>query len=372
MSLLKNLGDEPLKTFTVSLDYTEAVAIKDFKDVGSHSWTQVDDEPILVIPGAPARWTNPSIPLQVAPDQGTRFIDHTGAQCDKQGVHRLAPVFQSVDFCTPNFDYKQLDIICNRNNLRNLLHWVEYSTKKDFRIDLHLINGDKTLVMVEHEVSKTEDIPEGAFRGYGDNFRQRAVIAPPGQTRHNRIVTYTLGDFRLLMGHKVEAAFRDKDTQDDVDFLANALGKAKVGKAGPTRSETPGTLQMRQGEDPYKQYKFVEIKTMSQRKEIDWKDFYPQLYLSQTAQVRVARHDRGTFRKMETYDIFSKDLKNEQEIMELRLAKLALFLKELRSTLRELGVGPWSLVCKQGTLRLYDSKDDPLPDFILSRFNVDE
>ena len=190
MSLLKNLSPESLKTFTVSLEYPEAMVIKDFKDVGSHSWTEVDGSPVLVIPGAPPRWTNPAPPIRVQPDQGVRFVDHTGAQCDKLGVNRLAPLFQSVDYCTPEFDYKQLDIVCNRNNLRNLLHWIEYSTKKDFRIDLHLVNDGKTLVMLEHEVATTEVVSPDEFRGYGDNFRRRTVIAQPGQTRHNRIVTY--------------------------------------------------------------------------------------------------------------------------------------------------------------------------------------
>lgn len=123
-------------------------------------------------------------------DDGVRFVDHTGAQVEKLGVSRLQPIIQVIEHCKPEFDFKGLDLVCNRNNMRNLLRWVLGSTEKDFRIDLYLTNNKKTIIMLEYELECIETLPVGTFRGYGDNFRKATAIAQPGQTRHNRIVNY--------------------------------------------------------------------------------------------------------------------------------------------------------------------------------------
>jgi hypothetical protein len=128
--------------------------------------------------------------MNVHPDQGLRYIDHTGAQCARLGVSRLMPLIQSVEICTPGFDYRELDLICNRNNLRNLISWIEGTDKKNFRIEIHLVNAGKSIVMVENAIKNTEFIARGGSNGFGDNFRASAVRNPEGQARHNRIVTY--------------------------------------------------------------------------------------------------------------------------------------------------------------------------------------
>jgi hypothetical protein len=145
---------------------------------------------IILLVGKPPQWRQPVLPLRLPPDEGIRFVDHTGAQVEKLGVSRLQPMFQVIEHCTPDFDYKSLDLVCNRNNMRNLLRWILESTEKDFRIDLYLTNGQKTIVMLEHELENTETVPAGTFRGFGDNFRKATAIPPPGQSRHNRVVNY--------------------------------------------------------------------------------------------------------------------------------------------------------------------------------------
>jgi len=107
-------------------------------------------------------------------------------------VSRLMPLIQSVEICTPTFDFHNVNILCNRNNLRNLFSWIEgpADTVKEFRIDLYLANGGKALVMLQHEENCTEFTPSGTFRGFGDNFRKSRVRAVAGQTRHNRVVAF--------------------------------------------------------------------------------------------------------------------------------------------------------------------------------------
>jgi hypothetical protein len=140
--------------------------------------------------GEPPTWIQPTLPLRVPADQGMRYIDHTGEQCEQANICRLMPLFQSIEHCASDFEFANINLVCNRNNLRNLLRWITGTTKKDFRIDLHLVNDQKTLIMLEYEVECTEFVSPETFRGYGDNFRKKTVRAPSTQTRHNRIVTY--------------------------------------------------------------------------------------------------------------------------------------------------------------------------------------
>jgi hypothetical protein len=207
MALLANLIPVSLKTFSpLPLD-TSPAALSDFSTIASYSWMEEAGKPVLAVPGkflkvlmvakthqatigAPPKWSEPQLPMSVAPDQGLRYIDHTGAQCARLWVSRLMPLIQSVDICTPDFDYRKLDLVCNRNNLRNLIRWIEGTYEKDFRIEIHLVNAGKTIVMVEHATAYTEFLPLGSLSGFGDNFRARAVINPKGQARHNRVVTY--------------------------------------------------------------------------------------------------------------------------------------------------------------------------------------
>jgi hypothetical protein len=208
MALRKNLSPVPSKAFTAPSD-VPSVALEEFSTVASYSWMTTVGPPTLAIPGMydhlvstrchithsvhsgePPKWIQPTLPLRLPADQGVRYVDHTGDQCEQANVCRLMPLFQSVEHCAPDFDFTNINLVCNRNNLRNLLRWITGTTKKDFRIDLQLVNDQKTLVMLEYEEACTEVVPPGTFRGFGDNFRKKAVLTPPAQTRHNRIVTY--------------------------------------------------------------------------------------------------------------------------------------------------------------------------------------
>jgi hypothetical protein len=208
MSLFPNLVPTPLKTLEQPRD-TPHAELHSLLTIGSHSWMEINGKPTLAIPGklllvyseschtdqcklgAPPKWAEPRVPLRVPADKGTHFIDHNGAKCEEADAHRLAPLFQSVEHCSPKFDFKGVNLVCNRNNIRNLLRWLDGTTKKDFRIDLHLVNNNKTIVMQEYEIKYTEEVnPSVEFRGFGVNFRAKVTSSPIGQTRHNRVVNY--------------------------------------------------------------------------------------------------------------------------------------------------------------------------------------
>lgn len=211
MTLLKGLDATPLKTFTLpSSSNITAATLSDFRTVASNSWVKEKGKPVaaMVVPGeqtvlspttyhlyfkgAPPTWVEPSLPTSILPDQGVRYIDFSGAQCARRNASRLDPLLQSVDICSPELEYGRFDLICSRNNLRNLLRWIEGTQpkNKEFRIDVHLVNSGKTILMSEYEVKCTQFISSKSGQGYGDNFRVKAVREARGQTRHNRLVAY--------------------------------------------------------------------------------------------------------------------------------------------------------------------------------------
>jgi hypothetical protein len=92
-------------------------------------------------------------------------------------------------------DYKALDLISNRNNLRKLLRWATGGADKAFRIDVELV-GTKTVVFSRCEEETAETIPSGEFRGFGYTFRQAVTSnIVRNATGHQRIITYVSQSF---------------------------------------------------------------------------------------------------------------------------------------------------------------------------------
>jgi hypothetical protein len=186
------------------------------------------------------------------------------------------------------------------------------------------------------------------------------------------------------MGHKVEAYADERRTahSEDMDSLLSSFGGIRIADRAsrlPTTSSTSAStsttsVTFTDGEIPVqrtagalKDYQFVEIKTMAQRKVVDWRLFHPQLYLSQTKQVLVARHARGQFVSIEKYQLNDAALRQQMEHTEQTLGKLLEFMRRLFVALKASGNGPWARVCTNGILKLHKSTELP-PQDVLSRF----
>jgi hypothetical protein len=199
----------------------------------------------------------------------------------------------------------------------------------------------------------------------------------------SHIALQQLGDLRFLMAHKVEAYADEQRVApvEDVDSLISSFGGIRIADRGsrPVATSTTltststtsvtftdGEIPVQRTTDVFKDYKFVEIKTMGQRKEIDWRRFHPQLYLSQTEKVLVARHARGQFVSIEKYQLGDEALRQEMEHTKQTLGRLLEFIRHLFVAVKASGSGPWALVCRDGILKLYDSTESP-PQDILSR-----
>jgi hypothetical protein len=200
----------------------------------------------------------------------------------------------------------------------------------------------------------------------------------------SNLTSQQLGDLRFLMGHKVEAYADERRAprSEDVDSLISSFGGIRIADKGgrPVATSsaststsatsvtfTDGEIPVQRTTDLFKDYKFVEIKTMAQRKAVDWRLFHPQLYLSQTKEVLVARHARGQFVSIEKFQLDDVTLRQQTEHTEQTLGRLLEFIRRLFVAVKASGSGPWALVCRNGILKLHTSTESP-PQDILSRF----
>jgi hypothetical protein len=200
----------------------------------------------------------------------------------------------------------------------------------------------------------------------------------------SNIALQQLGDLRFLMGHKVEAYADERQAarSEDVDSLISSFGGIRIEDQGsrPVATSstsaststssvtfTDGEIPVQKTTDVFKDYKFVEIKTMGQRKAIDWRRFHPQLYLSQTKEVLIARYARSQFVSIEKHQLNDAALRQQLEHTEQTLGGLLEFIQRLFVAVKASGSGPWALVCKNGILKLHESTESP-PQDILSRF----
>lgn len=103
------------------------------------------------------------------------------------------------------------------------------------------------------------------------------------------------------------------------------------------------------------QENLVEVTTMGQNKPVIWNRVFPQLYLSGTPHLFVAKHFKGSFATLHRYHLHSSSLRQYTEAAEQGLGKLVKSLEELSNYLQGAGPGVgFSLIGgASGDLKLY-------------------
>lgn len=117
----------------------------------------------------------------------------------------------------------------------------------------------------------------------------------------------------------------------------------------------------------------IEITTRAARKGLDWKDVYPQLYLSQTPSLYLAKHTRGTFGRVEKMQINSQGMAARAREAEATMTKFQALLRYILKAVRKHGQGvPLCLVYRAGKLQLYRRRKgtrQPFGKDILRKFH---
>ncbi|KAI6162843.1 hypothetical protein EDD17DRAFT_1776415 [Pisolithus thermaeus] len=270
----------------------------------------------------------------------------------------LTPIFAAVDSLHDDFQYHGLDLVTDRNNLRKLLRCIDRQHDKTFRIDIDLLG--KTCLFTRREETLVETIQ--GFRGYGHQYELAATKprrGSEGEISHHRIVSYDFGGLKVLLRYKVDAC---TVLESEDDSLLASFSALSVGTRGASTLSNDSAFSTRFGvkvkmsspRSVVPQSSVIEIKTRAAHKELDWKEFYPQLYLSQTLHLYLAKHTRGMFSQVEKFQLNSEGMAVHARGAEAAMAKLEVLLKAILKAVRERGEGvPLSLVYRAGKLQLY-------------------
>ena len=117
----------------------------------------------------------------------------------------------------------------------------------------------------------------------------------------------------------------------------------------------------------------LEMTTRSERNALtyDWKENYPQLFLSQTPHHFLAIHRAGTFSRIEKRQLNDSELKERHTQNESGFKRLHSLLVAIQELVVGHGKrGRLTLVCKDGLLKVYERKSEEsfLPDEVMERF----
>jgi len=374
------LKDLEKRVATLSVDSTgfasELVRLRHVKPVASYSWVDAP-VPTIVVPGSPWIWADERPPVKQVPlDAGVQYIHHDAS---KMGNHSpLLPLFAAIDAMNNDFAYADLDLVTDRNGLRKLLRYIDNArAADDFRIDVDLVG--KTCLFTRQEEAP---IAVGQLSGYGNEYLKAATRAPAGCDKmvdHRRIIAYKFGSLNILLGFAADAC-TEVNHDDEADLLASfsslSLGgnRDKPSKANEPASAAGFEVQFTPSRSVVPQANLIEVKTRSVYREPNWKEIYPQLYLSQTAWLYTAKHNKGVFEPVEKISLTGDEMRPYAEMMEASLGKLKNLLKLILKAVRKQEEGvPLSLVRQGGTLSLWRRKEGtgkPLGEEIRSKFKV--
>jgi len=207
----------------------------------------------------------------------------------------------------------------------------------------------------------------------GMNMRKRQQYFLPAEkaTGHHMIISINFGSLKILLRFEVDACTGSSDFDD----LASALSGLDITPAIPLSAST-STSSVMSGisvihttpRTPVAQSLLIELKTRASHRPLNWTETYPQLYLSQTAYLYLAKHTKDNFGTVEKIKLDGDSMKVYAKQAEVGMAKLKAVLDQVLEVVRKEsdGVG-LSLVSIGGKLMLYKRKEGTGKE-ILSRF----
>lgn len=158
-----------------------------------------------------------------------------------------------------------------------------------------------------------------------------------------------------------------------VDELAASLSAVSLTRQSTFRSEYP--LLVREGGIEVPADTVIELATISQSilssRGFNWREFYPQLFFSQTAQHYLAMHKHGRFFYVTKTKLSSEKLQEEERGLQSTFKKVRKVLDEIKKLVIARGKeGRLSLVCNGGILSVHERESDEslLPDAAMKFF----
>ena len=240
-------------------------------------------------------------------------------------------MFHALGAMDPGYQFNDVDVLADRNNLRVLLEFVQGKANGPFRLDLYLVFN--TLILVRKE-SRWWKHSDGV--GYGGNFEK--FFTRPGEgmedaTSHYRAIRYPMGPINVVCRFEADA-YDDGNVSDELAkpetiVLSGGLVERPIFNfRAPIRVVQKGhvvpTVQM------------VELKTQK----YDPERFRPvacqdQLWFGRTKLLYTGPYElnTGVINRVKLEDA-SERIKNWEEGNQESLRKLVTLLTQLRAVLK--------------------------------------
>ncbi|KAG8946991.1 hypothetical protein FRC04_011287 [Tulasnella sp. 424] len=350
--IAKDLGDL-LDTFQVPTSVTTPGDITDVNTLASYTWVAAP-RPTIIVPGSPRIWVNAQRRIKVSPDRGYFNVDESAVRMGTTGS-ALTPIFAALDHLyppktntsqppspdyRPPFDLRAVDVVCERNALRKLYRLANYD-KKDrngWRIDVEIVG--KTCLFTSIQYAKTVFLKGNSGCGYGYEKASttEAEVTGVETTQHHRITAFNFGSLKILLRYEVDACILPTPRPNPVQTPLEPRSKPKVSSPSPTFPMV-SVIPLGDASSIVPQSSILEIKTRIREGEMNWSEIYPQLFLSQTPHLYVARHQQGLFTgtSVTKYDMTSSQLEKAAKAAEKPMARMYALLEAIVAAIRQEG-----------------------------------
>ncbi|KAF9732431.1 hypothetical protein PMIN02_009662 [Paraphaeosphaeria minitans] len=171
----------------------------------SYNWQGANDGTnTIFVPGGPAKFVpKTTFPYVIEQDSGFQAADYNYVRKPRDP---FAPLFTALGVMNPGFQFSDIDVLADRNNLRILLEFCQGKSNGPLRLDVHMISN--TLVFVR----KGEKFWRRQTNGIGNNFEKN--FTQPGDdmedaTSHYRAIQYPVGPLNIVVRFEADAYFED-------------------------------------------------------------------------------------------------------------------------------------------------------------------
>ncbi|KAK4050339.1 hypothetical protein OIO90_005132 [Microbotryomycetes sp. JL221] len=348
----------------------DGVQLGGFKAVASYNWIEETPASILV-PGSPPIWANPELPMAPEKDK-----DAKASVVDANAAHQpeapLAPLVAAIKTLEPNYDFKSINIVTDRINLRRLINWASpdhAADLKDFRIDLDRV-GDTMLM------TRWEPTNEGGKAAIEQAFRKEALSDPTCYPEdkevgsHHRIVELEFLGKKMLVRFPVDACLAEARQRSLSTSTAGTLSPQNNSADLPPMQDIASGLTIHTAGGLVPQSSLVELSLMSKTAKFDRLSAMEQMFFSQTPSLYLSRHSKGTFGSYE--DVKLREMRVEEKKAQPALMTLGAVLDDVSKALKDMGNNAKaSLICKGGKLEMFERTEgiQGLPEGLASAFD---
>jgi hypothetical protein len=334
LALSLNAGDvlESITPDTITPVVEEIIWKEDPELLCSYTFQgNTNRENNVYVPGAPPKWTPPTLPRTLSLDRGFQCLDHNHGRSPE---FPYEPMFCALETMNPKARLDEIDIIADRNNLRNLLRFIQGKTTDPFRLDLQLVNN--TLFLTRKDARFWQN---SSGLSYGFNF-ERHFTQPAGgmhdATAHYRVIRYKMGTLNLAVRFEADAYYEQTSSTDDVE--RSAVQASAFVDGGP--KDLPRyrrKIQVIEKGHSVPSYSIAELKTCPhlEHKSIGPAKWMDQLWFGRTSHFFMGVYEKGTGLFLRFRHAYIRDSMPSWEAkMQTNLQKLTALLSDIRTIVR--------------------------------------